>query len=342
MTLRLNENDLRQIIGKTVKSVIKEMYGRRRPAQKGYMWVNGRDFLEKALELEDVELARTVKTDEPLMEIFNGEFKIVCEASYYPATRYSPEENNFEILDDSGLMELIENVSDENIKSALYSVYENDVEGGDFDFDNPDDGYADYVHDRRMDDRGTGDIRENTDESLRPRKNRVFSTDDPNSISRIRGLKQDYDPFLYGEDEELAKNKETLSNLISDRANGKENVLPRGKYRFVNNTKDGESEEEFNDELYNNKMYGENPEGVENMFDDEPGYNEPYEVNESRFGTGETPFVKLANIVSKNNDIDWKGIYHEVFGENTWARDVFRNALNKYIVDGRGYPYECD
>lgn len=154
MTLRLNENDLKQIIGKTVKSVIKEIYGRRRPAQKGYMWVNGRDFLEKALELEGVELARTVKTDETLMEIFDGEFKIVCEASYYPATRYTPEENNFEILDDSGLMGLIENVADENIKSALYKVYENDVEGGDFEFNDPDDGYADYIHDKMMDDRG--------------------------------------------------------------------------------------------------------------------------------------------------------------------------------------------
>lgn len=134
-----------------------------------------------------------------------------------------------------------------------------------------------------MDDRGTGDIRENTDESLRPRKNRVFSTDDPNSISRIRGLKQDYDPFLYGEDEELAKNKETLSNLISDRANGKENMLPRDKARFI--TTDmyaDESEKEYKDRLYDNDMYYRNPEGTENMFDDEPGYNEPYEVNESR------------------------------------------------------------
>lgn len=74
----------------------------------------------------------------------------------------------------------------------------------------------------------------------------------------------------------------------------------------------------------------------------EMGNCKPYEVNESRLGEGETPFVKLANMVSKNNDIDWKGIYHEVFGENTWARDAFRNALNKYIADGRGYPYECD
>lgn len=120
------------------------------------MLVNGRDFLEKSLGLTDIELTRLVKTDEALIEILDGEYKIAAEDSHSPETYYEPAYDNFEIIDDSGLMDAIESVSDQKIKSLLLKTYENDVEGGEFDYPEPDDGYADYMYDKRRDDAATG------------------------------------------------------------------------------------------------------------------------------------------------------------------------------------------
>ena len=137
---------------------------------------------------------------------------------------------------------------------------------------------------------------------LRPRKDKgsVFSTDDSNSIERIRGLKQTYDPYLYGDDAELARNKETMASLISRRAAGEEANLPRNKWRWRGNAMADETEKEFGDKLYLNKMYGENPEGTENLYDDEVGYEEPEEIYEAKKATIKLTESQLHNFISES------------------------------------------
>lgn len=124
--------------------------------------------------------------------------------------------------------------------------------------------------------------RNSVNEALRMRKNTAdyFSTDDPESIKKIKGLKQNYDPYLFGPDAELEHNKKELTDLISDRAAGKEHNLPRPKWRWGGNRMDSETKEDFDNALYLNKAYSENPEGTENLYTDEPGYEEPEEINE--------------------------------------------------------------
>lgn len=126
-------------------------------------------------------------------------------------------------------------------------------------------------------------VKKSINEALRMRKNTAdyFSTDDPESIKKIKGLKQSYDPYLFGTDTELEHNKKELTDLISDRAAGKEHNLPRPKWRWGGNRMADETKEDFDNALYLNKAYSENPEGTENLYGDEAGYEEPDEINEA-------------------------------------------------------------
>ena len=127
---------LESIVRKNIRKAIKES---KRNTAKGTLTVNGHDFLERALDSLDVDVESLVNTDECLSEIANTEFKVTAEEYSAPATYWQPAEGDFEILDDEGLYDLIESVSDEQVKSALLNAYESEVEGGEYDWYGPED-----------------------------------------------------------------------------------------------------------------------------------------------------------------------------------------------------------
>ena len=283
-SMTLNESQLKTLLAESVKRVLREWRYERRgltSVSRAEIVVNGRDFLKKATGLGDAELAGLAERDNAVREILGSRFNVTAEASSFPGHGMEPAEDNFEIVEDDALMDIIEEVEDQRLKSMLLKAYEDQVEGADFDFaDESDFADPDYVGDQMRD-----NIRENADEKrLRPRKNNVFSTDDPNSLSRVKNLKQDYDPFLYGLDPEIEKNKKDLSGLIAARSRGEESSLPlphNYEADIDDSYFDGEKAKERE---YSNNAYDRNPEDTENMWVPEYPDDEEDDLYESRLG----------------------------------------------------------
>ena len=154
-------------------------------------------------------------------------------------------------------------------------------------------------------------IRESVEEALRLRKNdkSTFSTDNPDTYWNRVVKDQDNNEkiqrayFGYGRD------AEDLSDLVDKRSRGEEaNLKPifnsmrfpdngRSKDTYENDDnldaladKCGWDREEFANDRYLNNAYDENPEGTENIWDDERGYDdesiedeeETYPISEAR------------------------------------------------------------
>jgi hypothetical protein len=109
-SMTLNESQLKTLLAESVKRVLREWRYERRgltSVSRAEIVVNGRDFLKKATGLGDAELAGLAEKDNAVREILGSKFNVTAEASSFPGHGMEPAEDNFEIVEDDALMDII-------------------------------------------------------------------------------------------------------------------------------------------------------------------------------------------------------------------------------------------
>ena len=145
--MRITESDLRLMVNEAVRRVVNEgyMYPRRPhgyDTSVGMLMVNGRDFVERVLDdcCSDEFYERSI-SDPAVQEIAGNEYKVTAVYTHQNQTYDDPEIDDFSIEDDEGLFDVIENIGDENLRTAFMKGYEKYVEGGDFRYPDYDDDF---------------------------------------------------------------------------------------------------------------------------------------------------------------------------------------------------------
>ena len=93
--------------------------------------------------------------DPMVQEIARNDYKVTAVWSHTNGSWDEPESDDFEIDDDEGLYETIEEIQDNNLRNAFFKGYDKYVESAEFDYD--DDNYGpdpDIEYERRRDERG--------------------------------------------------------------------------------------------------------------------------------------------------------------------------------------------
>lgn len=136
--IRLNELQLKWMIKESVTRLLSE----NRPRLRGTRYsdgsygcqlrkiISGSEFLDYLTDEQEQKLA-TLNPD-VVAKLRDGEFE--CYASYYhsPGNYYNPPSDDFDIEDDGGLGDLIDQIKDPQIKQKFKEIYDRYMEDADW------------------------------------------------------------------------------------------------------------------------------------------------------------------------------------------------------------------